>query len=205
MTRVYDLTLHQVVLRALAFVIIVATHGAAVAIAARYLGDAGVEHDGRLTASPVNHLDVVGFITAIVGLAGWTKSIEIDPARLRFGAFGALIVVLGGSLVSLFDGFIALWLRPWVVNLLPDSAATHAFAFIQVFAEMCFATALLNLFPVPPLTGALFLAAAAPGWRAAIGRAGMYVGFALLALALLGVLRASLWPMIDSLMRIALG
>jgi len=197
---VYDLTLHQVVLRVLAFLIIIATHGAAVAFVAKALGDEGVKQDGRLSVSPINHLDVVGFIAAVFGHFGWAKPIAIDPARLRGGSFGLAAVVLAGSLACAIDGSVALALRPFIVNVLPDSAATNAFALIQVFAEMSFAAAIFNLLPFPPLTGAHFLAAGAPGLRENIPRIGLYIGFFLLVLGVLGVLRAMFWPMIELLM-----
>jgi hypothetical protein len=54
-----DYTLQQIVLRLLAMVFI-AVHGVAVAGTACALGDPGPRYDGRLTANPLAHLDVLG-------------------------------------------------------------------------------------------------------------------------------------------------
>ena len=201
----YDLTLHQVVLRVFAFLVIIATHGAATSVTAVALGDEGVKHDGRLSASPINHLDIVGFIAAIVGLFGWAKPVAVDPARLRGGGLGLVAIVFAGSLACLAGGTIALALRPFLVNALPDSAATNVFALIQVFAEMSFATAIFNLLPIPPLAGALFLVAMAQGLRDQLPRIGFYAGFVLLGPDVFGVWRAIFWPAIEALMNAFLG
>ena len=200
-----DLTLHAVVLRIIAFLLVIPLHGLAVAGAAVALGDEGVRHDGRLSASPLTHLDIVGLIAAIFAMVGWIRPVAIDPARLRGGRFGLAGVVLAGSLACVAAAFVALGLRPVIVNHLGDSAATNAFALIQVFAEIALASALFNLLPIPPLTGAHLLVVLAPSLRALLPRAGAGIGYVLLALAAAGLLQKWIAPAVVALARAALG
>lgn len=200
-----DLTLHAVVLRIIAFAAVIAIHGVAVAGAAVALGDRGVRHDGRLTASPLVHLDLVGLVAAIFGMMGWIKPVAVDPAQLRGGRAGLVTVVLAGSLALVVAAIVALALRPALVNLLGDSAATNAFALVQVFAEMSFACALFNLLPIPPLTGAHLLVAAAPSVRAKLPRIGDTMGYLLLAVAAAGMAQKWIGPAVVALARIIYG
>jgi hypothetical protein len=80
-----EYTLQQFVLRLLAMVFVAAIHGFAVAGTACALGDPGPRYDGRLTANPFTHLDLLGTLAGVFSL-GWIRPIAIDPALLRFGA-----------------------------------------------------------------------------------------------------------------------
>src|SRR5262249_38132215 len=95
-----DYSLQQLVLRLVAMVFLAAVHGLAVAGAACALGDPGPRYDGRLTPHPLSHLDVLGTLAGVFS-AGWIKPIAIDPAELRTGRVGLVLVVLAGTAATL--------------------------------------------------------------------------------------------------------
>ena len=197
-----DLTLQQIGMRLAAMVIVAAVHGAAVAGAAVLLGDRGPRHDGRLTLVPSAHLDVVGTLSAVVFAMGWTRPVAVDPAALRFGRAGPALIVLAGTiaLVATALAFLAL-VRPALEALSYTSGIAVAAA-LRVGAELSLWMAVLNLLPVPPLTGAHLLSAL--GLRVP-KRAVLVSTAALLLLIASGAMRAGLTPLHDLVAPAVLG
>src|SRR5262245_14805353 len=70
-----DLTLTQVAYRLCAMLLLVAVHGATVAATACALGDPGPRYDGRLRASPLVHLDLLGLLSGVLFAVGWSKPV----------------------------------------------------------------------------------------------------------------------------------
>ncbi len=199
-----DYSLQQLVLRLLAMVFIAAVHGIAVAGAAVALGDPGPRYDGRLTPNPLSHLDVLGTLAGVFS-AGWIKPIAIDPAELRTGRVGLVLVVLAGA-ATILAGIVALrFARPYLLPLLPDTTSALAFAFIETIGELGLWFALVNVLPLPPLTGSHLLVAVAPQWRDRLRRVQPYVALLLAALAVAGVITRLLGPAYAVLARAVLG
>jgi Zn-dependent protease len=199
-----DFSLQQLVLRLLAMVVVAGVHGVAVAGAACAMGDPGPRHDGRLTPNPLVHLDVLGTLAGVVS-AGWIRPIAIDPAGLRIGRIGLVLVVLAGAAATL-AGVIALrLLRPYLLPLLPDTTSALAFVSIETIGEVGVGFAIANMLPLPPLTGAHLLVAIAPQWRHRLRRTQPYVAVLLAVLAVAGVFTRLLGPVYAMLARLVLG
>jgi Zn-dependent protease len=199
-----DYTLQQVVLRLLAMVFIAAVHGFAVAGTAYALGDPGPRYDGRLTANPLVHLDVLGTLAGVFSL-GWIRPIAIDPALLRFGRVGLVLVVLAGAAATVASVVVLRLVRPHLLPLLPDTTSALAFAVIETIGEVSLWFALVNLLPLPPLTGAHFLVAIVPGARKGLRRVQPYVAVVLAILAITGLAARALSPTYAVLARAVLG
>jgi Zn-dependent protease len=199
-----DYTLQQFVLRLLAMVFIAAIHGFAVAGAACALGDPGPRYDGRLTANPFTHLDLLGTLAGVFSL-GWIRPIAIDPALLRFGRAGLVLVVLAGAAATLASVVVLRLVRPHLLPLLPDTTSALAFAVIETISEVSLWFALVNVLPLPPLTGAHLVVAVAPGAREGLRRIQPYVAVALAALAATGLAARALAPAYAVLARVVLG
>jgi Zn-dependent protease len=183
---VFDLTPQQLILRFCALLFIAAVHGAAVAGAAVALGDAGPRHDGRLSLNPFAHLDILGSISAVLFSVGWIKPIAIDPAQLRPGRVGLVLIIAAATAATLLS-VLALWLvRPLLLPLLPDTASALAFALIETTMQLSLWLALVNLLPLPCLTGGHLLTAIAPQWRGAFWRWRTVVAVLLALLAATG-------------------
>jgi Zn-dependent protease len=157
-----DFSLQQLVLRLCALLFIVAVHGLAVAAAAVALGDPGPRQDGRLTLNPFAHLDILGGVSALLFSVGWIRPIAIDPAKLRPGRAGLALAVIAGAAATLLSALALRLLRPMVLPLLPDTASALAFALVEMTGTLSVWFALLNLLPVPSLTGSHLLMIAMP-------------------------------------------
>ncbi len=154
-----DLTLSQIGMRLMAIVIIAGLHGAAVAGTAVLLGDKGPRHDGRLTPVPFAHLDLFGTLAAVVTGIGWTKPVIIDANALRFGRTGLVVVVLAGTVALIVMAMVCLSLVRPALEGFSYSAGLTAAAILRTAARLCLWMAILNLLPIPPLSGAHLLAA----------------------------------------------
>ncbi len=181
-----DLTLQQLVLRLIAYVFIAAVHGLAVAAVAVAMGDQGPRYDGRLRVNPLAHLDIIGTASGALFSVGWIRPIAIDPLELRLGRIGLAVVVAAGAAATLLSAVALRLVRPFLLPLLPDTASATAFALIEVVGELSVWFALINILPLPPLTGAAY--------GKVIAKIAPYSGVALALVAATGVITNVLGP-----------
>jgi Zn-dependent protease len=182
-----------------------AVQGFAVAAAAGALGDAGPRHDGRLTIDPLRHVDFIGGAVALIFAVGWSRWVAVDPRALRRGRFDLLLVAFAGFAAVVLS-VLALHLgRPFLLPLLPDTAAATAFALIQTIIEVGLASALLGLLPMPPLAGGHVLLALDPKLRERLPGTLFLLGLIAAALVATGALAGVLDPALRLLMVFVLG
>jgi Zn-dependent protease len=184
---IFDLTPQQLILRLFALFFIAAVHGAVVTGTAVALGDAGPRYDGRLSLNPFAHLDILGSISAVLFAVGWIKPVAIDPAQLRPGRIGLALIVMAATAATLLGALALRLVRPVLLPLLPDTASALAFALIEATMQLSLWLALINLLPLPCLTGGHLLTAIAPQWRDASWRSRMVVAALLVVLAATGL------------------
>ena len=200
-----DFTLSQLMMRIGAVLLISALHGWALAMAAGALGDAGPKHDGRLSIDPLRHVDLLGGAVALIFSIGWAKWVAIDPRALRHGRFDLLLVVLAGF-VAIVLGVLGLrFARPFLLPLMPDTAAATTFVLIQTIIEVGLWFALLGLLPLPPLGGGHLLVAAVPKLREGLPGVQLFLGLIVAALVATGVVNRMLDPAFRFLMALVLG
>ena len=183
---IFDLTPQQLILRLFALFFIAAVHGAVVTGTAVALGDAGPRYDGRLSLNPFPHLDILGSISAVLFAVGWTKPVAIDPAQLRPGRIGLALIVMAATAATLLSALALRLVRPLLLPLLPDTASALTFALIEATMQLSLWFALINLLPLPCLTGGHLLTAIAPQWRDASWRSRLVVAALLVVLAAMG-------------------
>jgi Zn-dependent protease len=176
---VADLTLQQLVFRLFAFVVIAGVHGLAVAATAYALGDPGPKYDGRLRASPLAHLDLLGALSGVLFSVGWIKPLAIDPVKMRSGRLGLVVVVIAGAVASLLSVVVLRLMRPHLLPLLPDTASQILFNFVETFGQMSLVFALVNVLPIPCLTGGHLLTVIVPTARDALERSRPYAALLL--------------------------
>ena len=189
-----DVTLQQVVLRLCALLFIAAVHGVAVAVTAVALGDQGPRHDGRLTLNPFRHLDIFGTISGALFSVGWIRPMSIDPAELRSGRVGLVLVVIAGAAATLLSALALRLVRPLLLPLLPDTASAAVFALIETTGQLSLWFALANLLPVPCLTGGHLLTAIVPQWRDVFRRSRPFAAVLLAIFAATGLVTGWLAP-----------
>jgi Zn-dependent protease len=200
-----DLTLPGLVQRLVAYVFIVAVHGFAVAAVSVALGDRGPRYDGRLGVNPLTHLDLIGTASGVLFSVGWIKPIAIDPFALRPVRIGQAIVVAAGVAATLAGAIVLRLARPFILPLLPDTASQAAFALIEITGQLSVWFTLVNILPLPPLTGAHLLSIATPASSKAIARIAPYAGIAVAVIAATGIVTAVLRPAYRVLATLILG
>jgi hypothetical protein len=200
-----DLTLQHVVLRIAALLLIAGVNGFAIAALACLLGDPGPRQDGRLTLSPWPHADPIGGLSLVLFAMGWIRPIVIDPTRLRIGKIGLPVIILGASGATLALARLARLIRPFVLTLLPDTASETFFVFVETLTQLCISFTLLNLLPLPQLTGQHWLVAVQPHRREAIGRLGPWCVAPMAMLIISGAAARCLAPAQSLLDRLIVG
>jgi len=202
---VIDFTLSQLMMRICAVLLISALHGWALAMAAGALGDGGPKHDGRLSVDPLRHVDLLGGAVALILSIGWAKWVAIDPRALRHGRFDLLLVVLAGFAAILLGVLALRFARPFLLPLLPDTAAATGFVLIQTIIEVGLWFALLGWLPLPPLAGGHLLVAVVPKLRERLPGVQLFLGLIVAALVATGVVNRMLDPAFRFLMALVLG
>jgi Zn-dependent protease len=202
---VINFTLSQLLMRLCAVLLVSTLQGLAIAVAASALGDAGPKHDGRLTLDPLRHVDLIGGAVALIFAVGWARWVAIDPRALRHRHFDLLLVV-GAGFAAVVLGVLALrFARPFLLLLLPDTAAATAFALIQTIIEVGLASALLGLLPLPPLVGGHLLVAVVPKVRERLPGSELFLGLVVAALVATGAVAGALDPALRILTILVLG
>ena len=148
-------------------------------VAYRY-GDTTAKSLGRLSINPIVHIDPIGtiavpallYFSGAPFLFGWAKPVPVDINTVtRNGGYGAAIAVaLAGITYNLILAVLAATLMPLVAH--PESLTT---AFIHIFLYQLVVInvilAVFNLWPIPPLDGAMALRyfASRMGWHRLAG------------------------------------
>ena len=200
-----DFTLSQLVMRACAVIVISTLQGFAVAAAAGVLGDAGPRQDGRLSADPLRHIDLLGGAVALIFSIGWGRWVAIDPRALRHGRLDLVLVVVAGFAATVLGVLVLKLARPFLLPLLPDTTAATAFALIQTIIELGVWFALFGLVPLPPLAGGHLLVAVMPKLRDRLPRVMLFLGVFLAGLVATGWVTPALSPWFQLLMGFVLG
>jgi Zn-dependent protease len=196
---VFDLSLHQLLIRVGACIVITSIHGFVLAAIARGLGDRGPQFDGRLTLNPISQFDALGAAAMIFFLLGWIRPIVIDPSKLRLGRFGLVICVFGGIAITLGATVVLLGLRIPALKFMPPAFVPTIIATLNETADMCTWFAVLNLLPLPPLTGMHLVIAARPSLATMLNRYSPYAAIALVVLLVGSFIQPILKPAHDTL------
>jgi Zn-dependent protease len=189
-----DFTLSQLIMRACAVLFVSTVQGLAMAAAAGALGDQGPRHDRRLSLDPLRHVDVLGGLVALVFSIGWAKWIAIDPRALRHGRIDLVLVLIAGLAAVLLAVVLLRLARPFLLPLLPDTAASTAFELIRTTIEIGTWFVVLGLVPVPPLAGGQLIVALMPRLRDRLRGAQLLIGLVFAALIAAGVVTSMLDP-----------
>lgn len=200
-----DFTLSQLLMRVCAVLFVSTLQGWALAAAAGALGDAGPKQDGRLRIDPLRHVDLLGGVVALIFAVGWSRWVAIDPGKLRHGRFDLIFVVVAGFAAIVLGVEALRFARPFVLLLLPDTAAAAGFALIQTIIEVSLWFALLGLLPLPPLAGGHLLVAIMPKLLDWLPRIQIVLGLILAGLVSTGWVTHALDPAFRLLMRFVLG
>ena len=137
-------------------------HEAAHGAAAYLLGDRTAHDSGRMTLSPLAHIDPVGFICLLLFGFGWARPVPVNISNFKNRRTGMALTALAGPVSNFITAFIAycLYFLVWVYG---DSVFMQVLGeFLAIVASMSVGLGVFNLIPVHPLDGSRVLDAYLP-------------------------------------------
>ena len=202
-----DSLIQTIAIAALPVIFAITLHEAAHGYAARHFGDPTAWQEGRITANPLKHIDLMGTIIVPIAilllstggiLFGWAKPVPVNFGRLRQPKRDMLWVAAAGPAanlaMALFWGAVMklAWLLPLNFFSLPMARMAEIGMAVNI------ALMVLNLFPLPPLDGGRIAVSLLPH-SAALRYAQLErFGFPILLLLLFtGILSAVLSPVMN--------
>ncbi|MBI5071755.1 site-2 protease family protein [Candidatus Falkowbacteria bacterium] len=120
-------------------------------LVARLLGDQTGERMGRLSLSPLAHLDLLGTLAVLFIGFGWGKPAPYNPYNLKNQKYGPLLVALGGPTSNLI--LIILFgvaLKIFYPFFGPENYLIKFLVYLVVYNTILM---VFNLLPIPPLEG----------------------------------------------------
>jgi len=156
----------EIVLSALAVLLILTIHEFAHAYAAYRLGDNTAKNLGRLSLNPLKHLDPIGAICMILFHFGWAKPVPINARNFRNPKRDFAITALAGPLSNMIFAFLSAFFILLTNRLYINMDKSSVFAtqlvlnlitFLIIFHQINIGIGLFNLIPIPPLDGSRIL------------------------------------------------
>ena len=145
-----------------AIVLCLSIHEAAHGGAAYLLGDRTAHDSGRLTLSPLAHIDPVGFICLLLFGFGWARPVQVNISNFKNRRTGMAVTALAGPAANFVTAFIAYCLY-FVVWIYGNSVFMQVLGeFLAIVASMSVGLGVFNLIPVHPLDGSRVLDAYLP-------------------------------------------
>lgn len=144
----------------------IAWHESAHALVAHWCGDDTAKNLGRISLSPIPHIDIWGtliipliniFAPGAFMLVGWGKPVPVNPYNLKNPRRDDVLVALAGPFSNLVLA-VAVLLIVRLLPLIPEQQAQLFFQYlIFPMAAMSMMLCLFNLLPIPPLDGSHLL------------------------------------------------
>jgi len=158
MEHLFVYPLQQIPLVVLAIAAALSLHEFAHAYVAYKFGDPTAKQQGRLTLSPLAHLDIVGTIAIFLLGFGWARPVPVNPYFFKRPRLAGILVSVAGPLSNLFLGIVGyiLWyalISTGALNVLPDAVGKTLSDFFQIFIGLNLVLFVFNLLPLPPLDG----------------------------------------------------
>lgn len=138
--------LSNILVSLVAIAIAISVHEFGHAYAAHLLGDDTAKSYGRMTLSPIKHIDPIGLFTLLVFKIGWAKPVPVNPNNFKNYKLGNLLVSLAGVIANVITAIIFV-----LINKHVRIFSVNAIAYWTIIYNIGFAA--FNLLPIPPLDG----------------------------------------------------
>ncbi len=143
-------------------------HECAHAFSAYKLGDTTAKDKGRLTLSPLAHLDLFGSLLLLFCGFGWAKPVPVNPRNFKNPSKGMMLTAIAGPLSNLAAALLAMiayqllngqeyfYIQDGSLYMIPVTKG-YAMMMIYQFVVINVNLFLFNMIPVPPLDGSRVL------------------------------------------------
>lgn len=137
-----------------AIVIAITVHEFMHSYTAFRFGDKSQRISGRLTLSPLAHVDPIGLVMLVLAGFGWGKPVTVNESALRPKRWAGIAVSLAGPLSNLVMCFLFALIAGALFHFFPAVAELkYLTTLIMNFVYMNALLFLFNLLPIPPLDG----------------------------------------------------
>lgn len=211
---------HQVALWSLPILAAVIFHEVAHGVMALRLGDDTAQRLGRLTLTPLPHIDPIGTILmpgllllAGAPIFGYAKPVPIDYRQLRNPRRDMVLVALAGPgtniVLAILSAIVFRTLDAQLRAVSAETASAVAVGVVLPLAQMAYYSVLINVFlavfnmlPLPPLDGGRVLTGILPYAQARLVASIEPFGFIILAVLLM---TRAIGPLIQAPVKAILG
>ena len=153
-----DFDLSRIIAGLPAFLLGIILHEVAHGYVAYLLGDDTAKRAGRLTLSPLPHIDPIGalffVISSLSGAGfGWAKPVPIALERLRNPRRDEILVTLAGPMANLLQALVWAGLLRVAIQFFSGGLALALVQFFFIGVAINALLMFFNLMPIPPLDG----------------------------------------------------